>query len=59
MDTNGSLKALFKELTEMRYIWAQPLRMDNARLLATLGAEPRTPIDTAVRRTLESMGCLA
>jgi nucleoside-diphosphate-sugar epimerase len=50
---------LFRELGEMRYLWSQPLRMDNAKLVATLGTEPRTPLDTAVRRTLESMGCLA
>jgi len=50
---------LFRELKEMRYLWSQPLRMDNAKLVATLGGEPRTPLDTAVRRTLESMGCLA
>jgi nucleoside-diphosphate-sugar epimerase len=50
---------LFRELKEMRYLWSQSLRMDNAKLVATLGAEPRTPLDTAVKRTLESMGCLA
>jgi len=50
---------LFRELLEMRYLWSRPLRMDNAKLVATLGAEPRTPLDTAVKRTLESMGCLA
>jgi nucleoside-diphosphate-sugar epimerase len=43
----------------MRYLWSQSLRMDNAKLVATLGAEPRTPLDTAVKRTLESLGCLA
>lgn len=51
--------ALFRELREMRYLWSQPIRMDNAKLVAMLGIEPRTPLDTAVRRTLESMGCLA
>lgn len=50
---------LFRELKEMRYLWSEPLRMDNAKLVATLGAEPRTPLDIAVKRTLESMGCLA
>lgn len=49
---------LFRELREMRYIWTEPLRMDNSRLVAELGEEPRTPLDTAIRRTLESMGCL-
>jgi nucleoside-diphosphate-sugar epimerase len=49
---------LFRELREMRYLWSTPIRMDNARLVAQLGEEPRTPIETAVRRTLVSMGCL-
>ena len=39
-----------RELLEMRYLWEQPLRLDNARLLDTLGAEPHTPLDTAVER---------
>jgi hypothetical protein len=33
--------------------------MDNARLVAVLGAEPHTPLDVAVERTLEGLGCLA
>lgn len=49
---------LFRELGEMRYLWQRPIRMDNARLVATLGAEPHTPIDEAVRATLISLGCL-
>lgn len=49
---------LFRELREMRYLWETPIRMDNAKLVATLGAEPHTPLDIAVRRTLESMGCV-
>lgn len=51
--------AFFREVAEMRYLWSEPLRMDNAKLVSVLGAEPRTPLDTAVRRTLEDMGCLA
>jgi len=46
------------ELQEMRYLWRQPLRMDNRRLLQTLGAEPHTPLDAAVRATLAGLGCL-
>ncbi|SMC61115.1 SDR family NAD(P)-dependent oxidoreductase [Rhizobium sp. RU36D] len=49
---------VFRELMEMRYLWKQPVRMDNGRLVAFLGAEPRTPIDEAVRATLASLGCL-
>jgi len=49
---------LFRELREMRYLWRVPLRMDNARLVARLGAEPHTPLDDAVRATLAAQGSL-
>jgi nucleoside-diphosphate-sugar epimerase len=49
---------LFRELAEMRYLWEQPLRLSNAHLLATIGTEPVTPLDEAVRATLVAMGCL-
>lgn len=49
---------LFRELGEMRYLWREPLRLYNARLVAVLGEEPRTPLDQAVRATLEGLGCL-
>lgn len=52
------LVAVFRELREMRYLWRQPVRMSNARLLAALGSEPHTPLDVAVRRTLQGLGCL-
>jgi nucleoside-diphosphate-sugar epimerase len=47
-----------KELREMRYLWMTDIRMDNSRLVATLGAEPQTPLDLAMRRTLEYLGCV-
>lgn len=49
---------LFRELAEMRYLWEQPVRLDNRRLVAFLGEEPRTGLDEAVRRTLVGLGCL-
>ncbi|SDR45580.1 Nucleoside-diphosphate-sugar epimerase [Rhizobiales bacterium GAS191] len=49
---------LFREMREMRYLWREPLRLDNARLVAALGAEAHTPLDLAVSATLESLGCL-
>ena len=49
---------LFRELAEMRYLWNVPLHMDNRGLTAVLGAEPHTPLDAAVRATLEGIGCL-
>lgn len=48
----------FRELREMRYLWQQPLRMPNDRLVSTIGPEPSTPIDEAVRATLADLGCL-
>ncbi|NIA54383.1 NAD(P)H-binding protein [Massilia sp. TW-1] len=47
-----------RELWGMRYLWRQAVRLDNARLVAVLGAEPHTPLDVAVERTLEGLGCL-
>jgi nucleoside-diphosphate-sugar epimerase len=47
-----------REMMEMRYLWQQPVRMTNARLLATLGAEPRTPLLDAVRATLADLRCI-
>ena len=52
---------LFRELAEMRYLWREPLRMDEARLAAELaghGGVPHTPLDLAIERTLEALGCL-
>ncbi|PQO99264.1 hypothetical protein C5614_09225 [Massilia phosphatilytica] len=48
-----------RELWDMRYLWRQPVKLDNGRLVGVLGAEPHTPLDEAVERTLEGLGCLA
>jgi len=50
--------ATLRELREMRYLWQTPLQMDNTSLLAVLGKEPHTPLDVAVRATLQGMGSL-
>lgn len=47
-----------REMQEMRYLWRQPVRLDNARLAAALGREPHTPLDVAVEATLDGLGCL-
>ncbi|MBS1182810.1 MAG: uncharacterized protein H6Q99_2690 [Proteobacteria bacterium] len=49
---------LLRELAEMKYLWDRPVRLNNQRLIAALGSEPRTPLDTALRTTLTSMNCL-
>lgn len=44
-----------REMMEMRYLWQRPLRLDNARLTACLGREPHTPLDDAIRATLQGL----
>jgi len=51
-------KTLFREMREMRYLWEEPLRLDNSHLVKVLGAEPHTPLDQAVRDTLQGLKCL-
>jgi nucleoside-diphosphate-sugar epimerase len=46
-------------MREMRYLWREPVRMDNARLIAALGQEPHTPLDEAVDATLIGLRCFA
>jgi len=49
---------LFRELREMRYLWRQPLQLDNRKLVAFLGNEPHTGLDQAVETTLRGLHCL-
>jgi len=48
----------FREMLEMRYLWETPVLLDNARLVARLGAEPHTPIDEALRVALAGLNAL-
>lgn len=48
----------FRELLEVRYLWREPLRLDNRKLLALLGEEPHTPLALALERSLRGLGCL-
>ena len=49
---------LFREMREMRYLWRQPLRLSNERLLGVLTNVPQTPLQEAVTTTLTGLGCL-
>ncbi len=46
---------LVASLLEMRYLWQEPHRLDNRRLVALLGAEPHTPFDQAARAALQAL----
>ena len=58
-ETGNVIVETFREMLEMRYLWREPLQLDNRKLVAFLGGEPHTPLDTALRETLSGLGCLA
>lgn len=43
-------------LLEMRYLWDKAHALDNRKLVALLGAEPRTTLAQAVTMTLKDLG---
>jgi nucleoside-diphosphate-sugar epimerase len=47
-----------REVVEIESYWRHPMRFDNSRLVALIGAEPRTSLDTAVATSLSALGCL-
>jgi nucleoside-diphosphate-sugar epimerase len=47
-----------RELLEMKPLWTEPVRLENRRLLATIGHEPRTPLVPAVAATLRGIGAV-
>ncbi|MFT3779159.1 MAG: NAD(P)H-binding protein [Ottowia sp.] len=47
-----------REAAEVAPYWRHPVRLDNARLVALLGEEPRTPLGSAIGTTLAALGCL-
>lgn len=52
----GLFNETLRELVEMRPFWRHAVRLDNHRLVAFLGEEPRTPLDAAVRATMRGLG---
>ncbi|MBR1222922.1 NAD-dependent epimerase/dehydratase family protein [Bradyrhizobium sp. U87765 SZCCT0131] len=50
---------LFREMSEMRYLWRTSIALDDSKLRGVLGAAmPLTPLDEAVRASLKGLGCL-
>lgn len=49
---------VFREMAEMRYLWREPLVLDERKLRAFLGDVPHTPLDTAIGASLRALGCL-
>jgi len=49
---------IFGEMAEMRYLWREPMALNDGKLRAFLGEIPHTPLDTAVAASLRGLGCL-
>lgn len=47
------------EMLEMRYLWEQPVQMDNTKLIDFLGYEPHTPLIEAVHDSLLGLNCIS
>jgi len=47
-----------REAMAMRYLWQNPVRLDNRHLIDLLGEEPHTPLEAALRQSLAAMDCL-
>lgn len=51
----GLFNETMRELSEMQPFWRHPVRLENRRLVAFLGEEPRTPLDVAVTATMRGL----
>lgn len=49
---------VFGEMAEMRYLWREPLALDDRKLRGFLGEVPHTPLDAAITASLRALGCL-
>ncbi|WP_066270902.1 NAD-dependent epimerase/dehydratase family protein [Hydrogenophaga palleronii] len=55
----GLVMPSFEALAALRYLWNQPHRLDNRRLLALIGSEPHTAWPVALRHSLQEMALLS
>jgi nucleoside-diphosphate-sugar epimerase len=53
----GLLLPMWRELAELEYLWRVPHALDGAALQAVVGPLPATPLDSALRHSLQQLGC--
>ncbi len=51
----GLLVPMWRELAEMEYLWRVPHALDGAALQALVGPLPATPLDSALRHSLQQL----
>ena len=52
----GGVVPIFRELSEIAYLWSTPLAIDGTRLATVIGEIPFTPLDRAVSCALLELG---
>jgi len=52
----GLFNPVLREVARMRYLWDTPHSLDNGRLEALIGAEPHTPLQTALAEAAAAQG---
>jgi nucleoside-diphosphate-sugar epimerase len=52
----GFVVPVFRELSEISYLWSMPHAIDGAPLAAMIGEIPHTPLDQAVAASLATLG---
>jgi nucleoside-diphosphate-sugar epimerase len=52
----GTVVPIFRELSEVAYLWSTPHAIDGTRLAAAIGEIPFTPLDRAVASALLELG---
>jgi nucleoside-diphosphate-sugar epimerase len=46
---------MMRELRDVKYVWDEPIELDDTKLRDELGAPPHTPLEEAVRCALEGL----
>lgn len=54
--TLGLVVPVFRELSEIAYLWSTPHMIDDTRLAAAIGEVPHTPLDPAIAAALDALG---
>jgi nucleoside-diphosphate-sugar epimerase len=52
----GIVVPVFRELSEISYLWSTPHAIDGTRLAAVIGEPPHTPLDQAIAAALAALG---
>jgi nucleoside-diphosphate-sugar epimerase len=56
LKTLGLVVPVFRELSEIAYLWSTPHVIDRARLTGVIGEMPQTPLDQAIVAALAAVG---